>query len=82
LAADALRIVSPVQGTTFVIDPDLPGSRRVRLQAIGGSKVDWRSDTLECRDGEALLAEGEHRFVAIDKATGAHAETWIKVKSL
>jgi penicillin-binding protein 1C len=81
-ATAALRIVSPVPGTTFVIDPDLPGSRRVRLQATGAPEVEWQSDSLECKNGEALLTEGEHRFVATDKATGTCAETWIKVKSL
>jgi penicillin-binding protein 1C len=81
-AAGTLRIISPIPGTTFVIDPDLPGSRRVRLQATGGSNIEWQSNSLDCREGEALLAEGEHRLVAVDKATGVHVETWIKVKSL
>jgi penicillin-binding protein 1C len=78
----ALQIVAPVPGTTFVIDPDLPASRRARLSALGASGVEWRSDSLVCANGEAVLLEGEHRLVAIDPGTGARAETWIRVKSL
>jgi penicillin-binding protein 1C len=78
----ALHIVAPVPGTTFVIDPDLPASRRAKLSALGSSGVEWKSDSLVCKNGEAVLAEGEHRLVAIDPGTGARAETWIRVKSL
>lgn len=78
----ALRIVAPVPGTTFVIDPDLPTSRRARLSALGANNVSWSSDSLACANDEAVLAEGEHRLVAIDPGTGARAETWIRVKSL
>jgi penicillin-binding protein 1C len=77
-----LQIVAPVQGTTFVIDPDLPASRRARLSVLGAKGVEWRSDSLVCANGEAVLTEGEHRLVAIDPGTGARAETWIRVKSL
>jgi penicillin-binding protein 1C len=79
---DELRIVSPVPGTTYVIDPDLPTSRRVPLLATGGKSIHWESDTMECRDGEALLTACEHKLFAIDPATGARAETWIRVKQL
>jgi penicillin-binding protein 1C len=78
----SLRIVAPVPGTTFVIDPDLPASRRARLTALGANGVTWSSDSLVCTNGEAVLAEGEHHLVAIDPGTGARAETWIRVKSL
>jgi penicillin-binding protein 1C len=78
----ALRIVAPVPGTTFVIDPDLPASRRARLSVLGASGVEWMSDSLVCTKGEAMLSEGEHRLVAIDPGSGARAETWIRVKSL
>jgi len=78
----ALQIVAPVPGTTFVIDPDLPASRRARLSVLGANGVEWKSDSLVCANGEAVLAEGEHRLVANDPGTGARAETWIRVKSL
>ncbi|MEQ1859628.1 MAG: penicillin-binding protein 1C [Chthoniobacteraceae bacterium] len=86
VAAEQLRIVSPAPGTTFIIDPDLPGSRRVRLVASGSPSAHWQSETLGVsasgREVEATLAEGEHRLSVIDQATGARVETWIRVKSL
>jgi penicillin-binding protein 1C len=77
-----LQIVAPVPGTTFVIDPDLPGSRRAKLSVQGSIGIDWTSESLDCANGESMLTEGEHRLVAVDRNTGARAETWIRVKSL
>ncbi len=86
VAAAQLRIVSPAPGTTFVIDPDLPSSRRVRLVASGSPTARWQSETLGVSaaggEVEATLAEGEHRLSVLDPATGTRAETWIRVKSL
>ena len=85
-AAPALRLVSPLPGTTFLVDPDLPSSRRVPLEAVGAARLAWVSDSLEVgeRDGRAfaLAKEGEHRLTVRDAATGRSAETWIRVKSL
>ena len=69
-------------GTTFIIDPDLPSSRRVRLVAAGSANAQWQSDSLHCEGSIAQLAEGEHHLTVTDPATGAHAETWIRVKTL
>ena len=77
-----LRVIAPAPGTTFIIDPDLPSSRRVRLVAAGNPGAQWRSDTLRCEGGTAFLAEGEHRLSVTDPTTGARAETWIRVKTL
>ncbi len=86
VAADQLRIVTPIPGTTFVIDPDLPSSRHARLVAKGSPETRWQSDTLgvtaKGSEAEATLAEGEHRLSVIDPSTGSRAETWIRVKSL
>ena len=88
VAADApvLRMVSPLPGTTFLVDPDLPSSRRVPLQALGSAQLVWESDSLEVsvRDGRsfALAREGEHRLTVRDAVSGRSAETWIRVKSL
>lgn len=86
LAADPLRIISPAPGTTFVIDPDLPSSRHVRLVAKGSPDTRWQSETLgvtaQGREAQAILSEGEHHLSVIDPATGSRAETWIRVKSL
>ena len=89
VASDAqceLRIVSPLPGSTYIVDPDVPTTRRVPLIAAGGSKLFWQSTSLECREMRgavhAVAAEGEHRLTLIDAETGAQAETWIRVKSL
>lgn len=85
-SAQALRLVAPRPGTTFFIDPDLPSSRWVALQTVGAAVPTWESSSIrfDHRDGRvvALLAEGEHRLVARDPATGQRVETWIRVKSL
>jgi penicillin-binding protein 1C len=85
-AAPELRLVSPLPGTTFLLDPDLPSSGRVALSAQGVGQLLWQSDSVECRviDGRpmALLREGEHRLTVRDAATGRTAETWIRVKAL
>jgi penicillin-binding protein 1C len=81
-----LQVISPVPGTVFFIDPDLPGQgRRVRLQALG-AKPEWKSDTLPVvKDGNetfTLLQEGTHRFTVRESETGQVRETWIEVKGL
>lgn len=86
-SAAALRIVSPLPGTIFYLDPDLPdGGRRLPLRAEGSGELRWASDSLSCRPGkgqtEALLSEGRHRLIVTDAQSGARQETWIEVKSL
>jgi penicillin-binding protein 1C len=83
----ALRVIAPVPGTTFIVDPDVPTSEHVPLVASGAERLVWESATLRCgqeADGRpcAFAAEGEHRITVRDPATGARAETWIRVKSL
>jgi penicillin-binding protein 1C len=80
----AVRILLPLPGTTFYLDPDLPqGGSRVHLQAEGTGALEWSSDSLECRaEGGrriALLTEGRHRLVVRDPSTGDEAQTWINV---
>ena len=82
-----LRIVSPLPGTVFYLDPDLPDNgRRLRLRAEGLGELRWQSDSLECRSerGEqvALLSEGRHQLVVQEPRSGARMETWIVVKAL
>ena len=81
-----LRLESPLPGTTFLVDPDLPSSERVPLRATGPGEIQWTCDSLEVRevDGRAfaIAREGEHRIVAHDPASGRTAETWIRVKAL
>jgi penicillin-binding protein 1C len=85
-AADELLITSPLAGSIYVVDPDVPSTRRIPLLANGSAKVQWRSDSLVCRseDGRdfAVAAEGEHRLIAIDPATGRQTETRIRIRFL
>ncbi len=78
----ALRLLAPLPGSTFLLDPDVPTSRLVMLRAEGHGPLIWESATLRCNDEHAEIVEGEHRIGVTDPATGEHAETWIRVKSL
>jgi penicillin-binding protein 1C len=82
----ALRLVSPLPGTTFLIDPDLPSTRRVLVRSMGVNAPVWESGTLRFdSEGDrtyAVVTEGRHRLTVRDPATGQMAETWIKVNSL
>ncbi len=87
LATDSpLRIISPLPGSTYVVDPDIPSSRSIPLAVTGAGRVSWKSDSLRCVDEQgrqmALASEGEHRLVVTDLDSGRHAETWIRVRSL
>ena len=90
VAADSsnlLSIVTPIPGTTYVLDPDLPpSSRLLDLRVKGCSNPSWESDTLECRlvNGQsiAVLREGRHILRVQDPASGQRRETWIVVKPL
>jgi penicillin-binding protein 1C len=86
LATGDLLIASPLAGTIYVVDPDIPSSRRIPLLADGSAKVEWRSDSLICHSEAGLdfaeAVEGEHRLIAIDPATGRKAETRITIRFL
>ncbi len=90
VAADSsnlLSIISPIPGTTYVLDPDLPpSSRLLDLRVKGCVNPSWESDTLECRliNGlsVAVLREGRHILRVQDPASGQRRETWIVVKPL
>ena len=81
-----LKIVSPVSESVFLVDPDVPTSRRIPLTVNSERRVNWESDSLECvsENGRsfALAAEGRHRITAIDLASGRRAKTWIVVRTL
>ncbi len=85
-APDDLLITSPLPGSIYVVDPDVPSTRRIPLRAFGNGKVEWRSDSLACRseDGNdfALASEGEHKLIAVDLTTGRQAETRIRIRFL
>jgi penicillin-binding protein 1C len=81
-----LLIASPLAGSVYVVDPDVPSSRRIPLVADGNAKVQWESESLTCRSEGGVdfaeAAEGEHRLIALDPATGRRAETRIKIRFL
>jgi penicillin-binding protein 1C len=88
LAADVpLRITSPLPGSTYLVDPDIPSSRSIPLTVTGaGERISWKSDSLECVNERgqqvARASEGEHRIIVTDLDSGRHAETWIRIRSL
>ena len=82
--AAAVRVLSPLPGTVFFLDPDLPAtSRQVRLR-VTAANARWTSGTLKCiarEDGVfARLQPGRHRLTAI--VNGQRLETWIDVEEL
>jgi penicillin-binding protein 1C len=85
-AGAELRVVSPQAGSVYVIDPDVPTSRRVLLVASGPAGIRWESPSLECQAGPdgtfAIAVDGEHKITVIDPRSGKRAETWIRVRSL
>jgi penicillin-binding protein 1C len=84
--AGELLIASPLAGSVYVVDPDVPSSRRIPLVADGSAKVQWESESLTCRSEAGVdfadAVEGEHRLIAIDPSTGRRAETRIKIRFL
>ena len=80
-------VVSPIPGTTYVLDPDLPpSSRLLDLRAQGCAEPHWESPTLECRTingrATAVLQEGRHALRVQDRTSGEWRETWVMVKAL
>ena len=79
-----VRVLAPLAGTVYYLDPDLPhSSRQVRLR-VNAVAACWSSDTLECvaRDGDVFvrLQLGRHRLTV--EVDGQRLETWIEVEGL
>ncbi|HYJ05539.1 MAG TPA: penicillin-binding protein 1C [Chthoniobacterales bacterium] len=85
-ANDALQITSPLPGSVYVVDPDVPSTRKIPLIAHGGTEVEWQSESLSCASEAgrdfALASDGEHRILVTDRVSGRRAETWIRIRSL
>ncbi len=47
----ALRVVSPLPGSVYYLDPDLPQSDRLPLKSNASGPLLWESATLQC-DGK------------------------------
>lgn len=79
------RILSPVDGSVFMLDPDLrDNGGRLLLRAVGGGTVKWTSRTLAVTSADGLayvmLEPGRHELCAADEASGAETRTRIEVK--
>jgi hypothetical protein len=87
LPTTVVRVVSPLPGATYFLDPDLPdGGRWLPLKAEGPPGLVWESDSLSFRQEgartSACLVEGRHRLTVRHPVTRGQAETWIVVRSL
>jgi len=64
-----LSIVSPTDGMTVVLDPDIPGGGKSLLRATPADGVKWMCDTLrleeEAGNTFAQLRRGSHRIAAV-----------------
>ena len=81
-----LSVVSPLPGSVYYLDPDLPQSDELPLKTDANGTFCWESPTLSCAAKAggtvAHLREGRHQITLRNSVTGAHAETWIVVKAL
>lgn len=84
---EPLRVISPTDGTTFLIDPDIP-SRSDRLRPLTNlpGLVRWSSPTLRVVNGEPgpviELVPGTHVLTACDTRDGSTRSMTIHVKNL
>ncbi|MHB1306768.1 MAG: penicillin-binding protein 1C [Limisphaerales bacterium] len=84
---EGLRITTPLAGTVYFLDPDLPEAGGwLTLRAEGPDGMVWQSETLEVhpqgQQARARLIAGLHRLTVQDPETGRRAETWIEVRTL
>jgi len=82
-----LRIITPAEDATFLLDPDIPsGSNRLRpVTNLPGTAV-WSSATLEITPGTPEpvihLTPGTHQLTATDPRTGTSITRTIRVRNL
>jgi len=79
------RIISPVEGSVFIIDPDLnSGGQRLLLRVAENMSVEWSSPSLqiETKDSlsHAILVPGTHLVTATSPETGVAATMRFEVK--
>lgn len=82
-----LRVITPVEGATFLLDPDIPsGSSRLRpVTNLPGTAI-WSSPTLEILAGSPepmiRLTPGTHQLTATDPRSGETITRTIHVRKL
>ncbi len=83
---EAPRILSPIAGSVFFLDPDLPESSHVIPLRSNPTSLVWHSKSLRCvrRNGEtiALMEPGRHEFTAVHIDGGQILRTWIEIRGL
>lgn len=83
----APRLLSPLPGTKYYLDPDLPArGSELALRAQPAERMSWSSPTLEIKAAFggplAILRPGQHELVVKDAATGQETRTWVRVEEL
>lgn len=87
-ATEPLRIVSPADGMTYLLDPDIPGgSSKLRPVSNIPGVVDWSCATLRIEEMEGAepvihLVAGSHELMARDTRDGSVRVIRIFVKDL
>ena len=86
-AREALRIISPADNATFLLDPEIPsGSDRLRPVTNLPGTARWQCESLriEPASPEPIihLTAGTHVLTATDPATGVTHTLTLRVKSL
>jgi len=79
-----LRILAPRDGTTYLLDPELPNGGVLHLATNLPGQATWSSETLEVTPGgvEALvrLKPGSHVLTVTDKRNGGKRDVTIRVE--
>ena len=80
----AWRILSPLPGTTLLLDPDLPQGGRALILRVNPPTpgVIWTSPTLKIEHHTAWLVPGRHELTVRDPANGREAATYVEVRRL
>jgi penicillin-binding protein 1C len=86
-ALETLRILAPADGTTCLLDPELPsGGRKLRLATNLPSTAVWSSPTLQLEAGSpeplAVLVPGTHVLIATDPRNGTTRQVTVHVHEL
>lgn len=84
---EPLRILTPTEGMTLLLDPEIPsGSSRLRPVTNLPGTARWSSPTLRVEDSSPEpvihLTPGTHVLVATDPRTGESTRITIQVKAL
>jgi len=78
-----LKIYRPRNGTTILLDPEIPGNQtEIELLSNLPEFIIWSCETLEIEGRKAQLVEGLHILIATDRRDGSQHRVTIGVKKL